>query len=296
MVERIVRLTCPMGGTVIDPFMGSGTTGEACIRSGRRFIGIEMDPQYFRIAVERIERERPCGTRERGNQMIMEPKLTTPTMMSANRRPIPVVISTGTINVVYGGHDVDVDLAGFSVEEIQFSLQNVLNVDMAAWAFVDGVQVEGSFLLRPAVRLEFMQPWGRKGNGRREVELGPATLTLLARLAVATEKIANSLKLPLNNQPALTGQIGWTATEKLRPTSPYLTAEEAAQYLGIGIKSLYGIVERRHLVPLRGPRRLTDLRQKCWMNTSNGDNRKPDRETCILSDGRRVKFTLKAPP
>jgi site-specific DNA-methyltransferase (adenine-specific) len=56
MVERLVRLTCPIGGTVIDPFMGSGTTGEACVRSGRRFIGIEMDGEYFQIAVERIER------------------------------------------------------------------------------------------------------------------------------------------------------------------------------------------------------------------------------------------------
>ena len=34
-----------------------------------------------------------------------------------------------------------------------------------------------------------------------------------------------------------------------------MTAEEAAKYLGISIKSLYGVVERRHLVPLRGPRR-----------------------------------------
>ena len=56
MVERLVRMTCPLGGTVIDPFAGSGTTGEACIRSGRRFIGIESDPEYFRIAVERMKR------------------------------------------------------------------------------------------------------------------------------------------------------------------------------------------------------------------------------------------------
>lgn len=39
---------------VLDPFMGSGTTGVACVKAGRRFIGIEIDPGYFDIACERI--------------------------------------------------------------------------------------------------------------------------------------------------------------------------------------------------------------------------------------------------
>ncbi len=43
------------GQTVLDPFMGSGTTGVACARLGRRFIGIEIDPTYFAIACRRIE-------------------------------------------------------------------------------------------------------------------------------------------------------------------------------------------------------------------------------------------------
>ncbi len=38
-------------------FMGSGTTGVACVRTGRRFIGIEKEPRYFDIAVKRIEAE-----------------------------------------------------------------------------------------------------------------------------------------------------------------------------------------------------------------------------------------------
>jgi DNA modification methylase len=42
-------------GTVLDPFMGSGTTGVACMNLGRRFIGIEIEEKYFRIACERIE-------------------------------------------------------------------------------------------------------------------------------------------------------------------------------------------------------------------------------------------------
>lgn len=43
--------------TVLDPFMGSGSTAIACIRTGRRFIGIERDPGHYATAVERIRRE-----------------------------------------------------------------------------------------------------------------------------------------------------------------------------------------------------------------------------------------------
>jgi hypothetical protein len=43
-------------GTVLDPFMGSGTTGVACARLSRRFIGIEIHEPYFDIACRRIER------------------------------------------------------------------------------------------------------------------------------------------------------------------------------------------------------------------------------------------------
>jgi DNA modification methylase len=42
-------------GTVLDPFMGSGTTGVACVKLGRKFIGIEIEPKYFDIACKRIE-------------------------------------------------------------------------------------------------------------------------------------------------------------------------------------------------------------------------------------------------
>jgi site-specific DNA-methyltransferase (adenine-specific)/modification methylase len=43
-------------GTILDPFMGSGTTGVACANLGRKFIGIEIEPKYFDIACKRIER------------------------------------------------------------------------------------------------------------------------------------------------------------------------------------------------------------------------------------------------
>jgi len=40
--------------TILDPFMGSGTTGVACVQTGRKFIGIEIEPKYFEIAKKRI--------------------------------------------------------------------------------------------------------------------------------------------------------------------------------------------------------------------------------------------------
>jgi DNA modification methylase len=51
----LVDKTAPAMGTVLDPFMGSGTTGVACANLGRSFIGIELERKYFDIACERIE-------------------------------------------------------------------------------------------------------------------------------------------------------------------------------------------------------------------------------------------------
>lgn len=52
----------PEGATVLDPYMGSGTTGIACIRTGRKFIGIEIDAGHFETARKRIEAELMQGT------------------------------------------------------------------------------------------------------------------------------------------------------------------------------------------------------------------------------------------
>jgi DNA modification methylase len=54
---HFIRLHSLAGETVLDPFMGECSTGVACVRLGRRFIGIELDPGYFKIAADRIQRE-----------------------------------------------------------------------------------------------------------------------------------------------------------------------------------------------------------------------------------------------
>jgi site-specific DNA-methyltransferase (adenine-specific) len=54
LMEYLARTYTDPGATVLDNTMGSGTTGVACVLSGRRFIGIERDPGYFKVARRRI--------------------------------------------------------------------------------------------------------------------------------------------------------------------------------------------------------------------------------------------------
>jgi len=55
LMRYLARLTkTPTGGVVLDPFMGSGTTGCACALEGRGFIGIEREADYLKIAEKRI--------------------------------------------------------------------------------------------------------------------------------------------------------------------------------------------------------------------------------------------------
>jgi len=61
MAWTMDNLKVPEGATVLDPYMGSGTTGIACIRTGRNFIGIEKDPEHFETARKRIEAELAQG-------------------------------------------------------------------------------------------------------------------------------------------------------------------------------------------------------------------------------------------
>lgn len=54
MAELVADFTQPEQ-TILDPFMGSGTTGVAAVQAGRNFIGVEMNPEYFAVACERLE-------------------------------------------------------------------------------------------------------------------------------------------------------------------------------------------------------------------------------------------------
>ncbi len=55
LVRRLIEKVTDPGDTILDPFMGSGTTGVSCVQTGRKFIGVEIDSAYFAIAQRRIE-------------------------------------------------------------------------------------------------------------------------------------------------------------------------------------------------------------------------------------------------
>jgi site-specific DNA-methyltransferase (adenine-specific) len=58
LMRYLVRLVTPPGGIVLDPFMGSGSTGKAAVLEGFSFTGIELDAGYFAIAEQRIAHAR----------------------------------------------------------------------------------------------------------------------------------------------------------------------------------------------------------------------------------------------
>jgi len=65
LMQWLCRLTrTPTGGTVLDPFMGSGSTGVAALREGRRFVGIELIDEYADLARSRIIGDAPLLNRE----------------------------------------------------------------------------------------------------------------------------------------------------------------------------------------------------------------------------------------
>ena len=54
LIEPCVLAGCPVDGTVLDPFSGSGTTGQVALQHGRKYIGIELNPEYQQLARERL--------------------------------------------------------------------------------------------------------------------------------------------------------------------------------------------------------------------------------------------------
>jgi DNA modification methylase len=72
------------GQTVLDPFMGSGTVGVACVKLGRRFIGIEVEEKYFTIACKRIEE----AERQKDLFIHAETRYEKPTQLSFLREAV----------------------------------------------------------------------------------------------------------------------------------------------------------------------------------------------------------------
>lgn len=56
IMQQLVQI-CPEGGTVLDPFTGSGSTGVAALREGRNFVGVELSSHYADVAEQRLHAE-----------------------------------------------------------------------------------------------------------------------------------------------------------------------------------------------------------------------------------------------
>ena len=66
LFETLIRQTTKEGAVVLDCCMGVGTTGVACVNTGRRFFGVEIDPVYFEVAKNRINGEMAAGRSDVG--------------------------------------------------------------------------------------------------------------------------------------------------------------------------------------------------------------------------------------
>ena len=60
--ELCIRASAPVDGVVLDPFSGAATTGLACLKTSRRYLGIELNEAYHAIAARRLQREGRGGT------------------------------------------------------------------------------------------------------------------------------------------------------------------------------------------------------------------------------------------
>jgi site-specific DNA-methyltransferase (adenine-specific) len=73
LLEQLIRVVCPMDGMVLDPFMGIGSTGVACLTTGRKFIGIELNKSHFDLADRRLRSaERQLRESQPGPQPISQ--------------------------------------------------------------------------------------------------------------------------------------------------------------------------------------------------------------------------------
>ena len=61
LIEPCILAGCPAGGVVLDPFMGSGTTALVAFEHERNYLGIELNPEYIKLANRRLERRKIQG-------------------------------------------------------------------------------------------------------------------------------------------------------------------------------------------------------------------------------------------
>jgi len=185
-------------------------------------------------------------------------------------------MSATCTRIVHGANEQFFDnLAGIPIAEIRHALRDAFNIAPEAQAYVDGEAVGDDTLLQGEQCVEFSKAQGRKGLGELLTKeqlmerwgIGSADYRQLVEMGLPSLKLPIGVRHPEFAVDGFFGSIGRSSSVQpldsaptiLRQpeskTSPYLNACEAAEYLGITVRSLYGIVERRRIIPLRGPKR-----------------------------------------
>lgn len=81
LLQRIILIGSKEGDTILDPFMGSGTTGVVAKQLGRNFIGMEIDQSYFEMAMQRIENAEKNTSLFAASQSIDRPRYSQQSLL-----------------------------------------------------------------------------------------------------------------------------------------------------------------------------------------------------------------------
>jgi adenine-specific DNA-methyltransferase len=73
LAQRLIRAICPSGGRVLDPFMGAASAGVAALIENRKFVGAEIEANYYKIAFERCQQAAAKTIRYRADKPILQP-------------------------------------------------------------------------------------------------------------------------------------------------------------------------------------------------------------------------------
>jgi len=74
VMKRLVEMCSPVGGVVLDPFLGSGTTAIACLETGRDFIGVEKNEGYYQVALDRVAQHQALEVNEYPTLKLVAPE------------------------------------------------------------------------------------------------------------------------------------------------------------------------------------------------------------------------------
>jgi DNA modification methylase len=94
-MRHLVRLVTPPGGTVLDPFTGSGTTGMACKLEGFAFVGIELSADYAALARSRIAGAREAKPSAPRKPKAKQPRKQAPVVEPVSRRQLALFETVG---------------------------------------------------------------------------------------------------------------------------------------------------------------------------------------------------------